>query len=173
MLRCYRALAANTRAFATSTIHLEKALPPRPKILETDLIESFLRGSGSGGQKINKTSSAVQLKHIPTGIVVKSQDTRSREQNRRNARDLLAEKLDGIEKGPNSRMAIKEGRVKVKKASKDKKSRRKYRKLEEEKSLGDAVVRDDISGVNSPVMEAEGASHSTEASGADEQLKRP
>lgn len=106
-------------------------------IPESDLVESFLKGSGPGGQKINKTSSAVQLKHIPSGIVVKSQETRSREQNRRTARRILGEKLEDIEKGPQSRTAIKTDRARKNKASADKKARRKYRKLEEGKAASE------------------------------------
>ncbi|KAK3619390.1 hypothetical protein LTR56_024077 [Elasticomyces elasticus] len=122
------------RPFATSTICLDKPLPPRPKILETDIEEAFLKGSGPGGQKINKTSSAVQLKHLPTGIVVKCQETRSRQLNRKFARNILAEKLDILEKGDESRSAIKGERARVKKASASKKTKRKYKKLDEEKA---------------------------------------
>ncbi|TKA83057.1 hypothetical protein B0A55_00945 [Friedmanniomyces simplex] len=121
------------RAFSVHPPSLDKALPPRPKILETDLEEAFLKGSGPGGQKINKTSSAVQLKHLPSGIVVKCQETRSRQLNRKFARQILAEKLDVLEKGDESRSAIKGERARVKKASASKKAKRKYRKLEEEK----------------------------------------
>lgn len=86
----------------------------------------------------NKTNSAVQIKHIPTGIVVKSQATRSREQNRKHARDLLAQKLDDLRNGEYSRSAIV-GDVKKKRSdSAAKKSRRKYRKLEEEKAAAEA-----------------------------------
>ena len=63
-------------------------------IHEDDLIEKFILGSGSGGQKINKTSSCVWLKHEPTGIAVKCQKERSRELNRYYARQRLCEKLD-------------------------------------------------------------------------------
>lgn len=63
-------------------------------IQESDLIEKFILGSGSGGQKINKTSSCVYLKHIPTGLEVKCQSTRSRELNRLYARRELCEKLE-------------------------------------------------------------------------------
>ncbi|KAK3072260.1 hypothetical protein LTR53_007159 [Teratosphaeriaceae sp. CCFEE 6253] len=122
------------RPFTTLPPLLDKPLPPRPKILETDLEESFLKGSGPGGQKINKTSSAVQLKHLPTGIVVKCQETRSRQMNRKFARNILAEKLDVLEKGDGSRSAIKAERERKKKASVSKKAKRKYRKLDEEKS---------------------------------------
>ena len=62
-------------------------------IYESDLIEKFILGSGKGGQKINKTSSCVYLKHIPTGIEVKCQRERSRELNRYYARKELCEKL--------------------------------------------------------------------------------
>ncbi|KAH9832809.1 RF-1 domain [Teratosphaeria destructans] len=121
------------RPLSTVSRLQNKALPPRPKILETEIEESFLKGTGPGGQKINKTSSAVQLKHLPTGIVVKCQETRSRQQNRKFARQILAERLDVLEKGDQSRTAIKAERAKAKKASAVKKSKRKYRKLAEEK----------------------------------------
>ncbi|KAI9718885.1 MAG: hypothetical protein M1812_003769 [Candelaria pacifica] len=107
-------------------------MPPRPSVNEDDLEEAFLRGSGPGGQKINKTSCAVQLKHLPTGIVVKSQETRSRSQNRKIARRLLAAKLEVIEKGPESRTAVLAEVKKRKKASKNKKAKRKYKKLDGE-----------------------------------------
>lgn len=76
----------------------------------------------------NKTASAVQLKHLPTGLVVKCQATRSRDQNRKTARRILAEKLDVMELGEESRTMIKAKEVARKKASKRKKSGRKYRK---------------------------------------------
>ncbi|KAI0120178.1 RF-1 domain-containing protein [Nemania sp. FL0031] len=136
-----------TRLFATTNNPpLRKIspnnLPPRPKPPpEEEIEESFLKGSGPGGQKINKTNSAVQLKHIPTGLVVKCQATRSRSQNRTIARQLLADKLDDMSRGDESRSSVV-GKVKSKKkASSAKKSRRKYRKLDEEKAaaIGDAL----------------------------------
>ncbi len=63
------------------------------ELSDADIEETFVRGSGSGGQKINKTSSCVQLKHIPTGTLVRCQETRSREANRWLAREMLAERL--------------------------------------------------------------------------------
>lgn len=63
-------------------------------IREEDLLEKFILGSGSGGQKINKTSSCVYLKHLPTGIEIKCQRERSRELNRLLARRELCEKLE-------------------------------------------------------------------------------
>jgi protein subunit release factor B len=68
-------------------------------IAEDDLLEKFILGSGSGGQKINKTSSCVYLKHLPSGIEIKCQANRSRELNRYQARKELCDKLDEIRLG--------------------------------------------------------------------------
>lgn len=65
-----------------------------PELQEEDLEESFVRGSGPGGQSINKTENNVQLLHKPTGIRVSCQETRSLALNRRLARRLVVEKLD-------------------------------------------------------------------------------
>jgi protein subunit release factor B len=117
-------------ALHSSAVLQDKPLPPRRVIPESEIIENFLKGSGPGGQKINKTSSAVQLKHIPTGIVVKYQDTRSRAQNRKTARKLLQDRLEELELGDEARTRIKAREKSKKKASSDKKKRRKYRALE-------------------------------------------
>ncbi len=63
-------------------------------IQEEDIIEKFILGSGSGGQKINKTSSCVYLKHIPSGIEIKCQKERSRELNRLYARRELCDRIE-------------------------------------------------------------------------------
>ncbi len=63
-------------------------------IREEDLIEKFILGSGRGGQNLQKTSSCVYLKHIPTGTEVKCQKDRSREMNRFFARRELCEKIE-------------------------------------------------------------------------------
>jgi len=66
------------------------------------LVEKFVRGSGSGGQKINKTSSCVFLKHLPSGMTIKCQADRSREMNRFLARRELCEGLEAIRDGKES-----------------------------------------------------------------------
>jgi|JI7StandDraft_1071085.scaffolds.fasta_scaffold103569_1 protein subunit release factor B len=63
-------------------------------IARDDLEESFIRGSGHGGQKVNKTSSTVRLRHVPTGIEVRCQEERSLSQNRYLAREELCSKLE-------------------------------------------------------------------------------
>ncbi|KAH7321552.1 RF-1 domain-containing protein [Rhexocercosporidium sp. MPI-PUGE-AT-0058] len=110
-------------------------MPDRPQPLdESEFTEAFLKGSGPGGQKINKTSSAVQLKHIPTGMVLKVQATRSRTQNRKIARQMLAERVEELEKGKESRVVVVGETKKKRKSSAVKKSKRKYRLLDEAKS---------------------------------------
>jgi protein subunit release factor B len=51
-------------------------------IKESELEETFVRSQGAGGQKVNKTSTCVQLRHLPTGLMVKMQKSRSRRLNR-------------------------------------------------------------------------------------------
>ena len=61
---------------------------------EEDLVERFVKGSGPGGQKINKTASCVFLKHVRSGVEVKCQDGRSLQENRVEARVRLCEALE-------------------------------------------------------------------------------
>ena len=63
---------------------------------DEDLQEQFILGSGSGGQKRNKTASCVHLQHAPSGISVKCQRARSRADNRYHARVLLCDKIEAI-----------------------------------------------------------------------------
>lgn len=88
---------------APTTIESIKQLMGRAKLCDADLQEQFVLGAGSGGQKINKTASAVRLTHLPTGHTVKVQISRSREDNRWLARRLLAEKILEIEHGEKSK----------------------------------------------------------------------
>ena len=63
-------------------------------ISEEDIKETFIRSGGPGGQSVNKTATCVQIKHIPTGIVVKSQEGRSQALNRFLARRLLVSRIE-------------------------------------------------------------------------------
>lgn len=151
------------RCFTVTPYLPDKPLPPRLKINDADLIVSYLKGTGPGGQKINKTNSAVQLIHKPTGVVVKSQATRSRSQNEKIARQLLADKVEQLEKGDQSRAAIKVDRARKKKASRMKKTRRKYRELDkgqeelqEQEYDGEDGRPEDLTGDQSPNTVAKG-----------------
>lgn len=65
-------------------------------IRQKDIVEKFIRSAGPGGQNVNKTSTCVYLKHIPTGIEIKCQRERSQALNRYIARQLLIKKIRGF-----------------------------------------------------------------------------
>ena len=67
-------------------------------VREADVDESFVRSGGHGGQNVNKTSTCVMLRHRPTGVQVKCQDTRQQGLNRFLARHLLLDKIEALQK---------------------------------------------------------------------------
>ena len=71
-------------------------------IKESDIVELFILSSKKGGQKVNKTSSCVYLKHMPTGIQVKCQEERSQALNRFLARRILVDKIESLVLGRES-----------------------------------------------------------------------
>jgi hypothetical protein len=93
---------------------------------ENDITETFIRGSGNGGQKVNKTSNCVQLRHVPSGIVVKCHATRSLQQNRKIARKRLQEQLEYILMHPRSRILKKIGKKRRQKSRKRRRQSGKY-----------------------------------------------
>lgn len=108
-------------------IFKEKALAERMSrfgIKESDISESFIRSSGPGGQNVNKTSTCVYLKHIPTGIEVKCQRERSQSLNRYIARQLLVKKIETLILGD-----LSQERQRIEKIRRQKRKRSKRAKL--------------------------------------------
>jgi len=105
-----------------------KWLTERMKTLgihEEDLTEKFVRSSGKGGQKVNKTSTCVYLKHIPTGIEVKCMKDRSQSINRFLARRELIERIEDLSGGVTQR-DLKVDKIRKQKAKRTKRTKLKY-----------------------------------------------
>jgi protein subunit release factor B len=94
-------------------------------IYEKDIVEKFVRSSGKGGQKVNKTSTCVYLKHIPTGIEVKCMKDRSQSINRFLARRELVENLEELS-GKLTIRDLKAEKIRKKKAKRGKRAKIKY-----------------------------------------------
>ena len=99
-------------------------------IREGDLVEKFIRSSGKGGQKVNKASTCVYLKHIPTGVEVKCQQERSQVLNRFLARRILTNKIETLILG---RQSEERKRIEKIRRQKRKRSRRAKEKMLEAK----------------------------------------
>jgi protein subunit release factor B len=100
-----------------------------------DLLEKFVRGSGAGGQKINKTSNCVFLKHLPSSITIKCQLERSREMNRFLARRELCDQMDAI---INGRLSAKTQAIEKLRRQKRQRSRRsKQRSVADKRALSE------------------------------------
>jgi protein subunit release factor B len=95
-------------------------------IHEKDLIEKFILGSGKGGQKVNKTSSCVYLRHTPTKIEIKCQRERSRSLNRHFARRELCDRIEERILGEKSARRQKQEKIR---RQKRRRSRRQKEKL--------------------------------------------
>uniref|UniRef100_A0A182IVG9 Uncharacterized protein n=2 Tax=Anopheles atroparvus TaxID=41427 RepID=A0A182IVG9_ANOAO len=100
-----------------------------PVLQDEELEESFVRGSGPGGQAVAKTNNKVVLTHKPTGIVVQCHTTRSLFENRREARKILIAKLDQLYNGEQS-VAAQQQRIEQKKQTE---SARRKQKLQAKK----------------------------------------
>src|SRR5689334_8825500 len=128
----------------------EKSLNERMQALgirEEDIEEQFVRSSGAGGQKVNKTSSCVVLHHRQTGIRVKCQQERSQALNRFLARRLLVDKVEAKIKGAASAAEQEIARIRRQKRRRSRRSKEKMlaakRRQGEKKSLRAAPRSED------------------------------
>ncbi|MBI4976070.1 MAG: peptide chain release factor-like protein [Spirochaetes bacterium] len=101
------------------------ALMAKVGMRENDLEEHFIRAQGHGGQNINKTSTAVYIKHLPSGIEVKCQTTRSQPLNRYLARRMIAEKLDERISGRLSEEQMRREKIRRQKRKRSKRAKNK------------------------------------------------
>lgn len=126
-----------------------RELQQRMKVLgvrEADLVEEFIRASGPGGQKINKTSVAVLLTHLPSGLQVRSHRSRSQILNRYDARKRLVEKLEARLRGKKSEE--QKAREKIRRQKRRRSRRAKEKMLKEKKRTSEkkALRRTPVSG---------------------------
>lgn len=106
------------------------------EILEQDLREQFIIGSGRGGQNLHKTASCVNLLHIPTGIMIKCQKSRSQENNRYYARKRLCEKISEVRHEEKSKKQLEIAKLRKQKKRRSAKAKR---KILEQKSIRGAL----------------------------------
>ncbi len=95
-------------------------------IKEHDMIESFIRSGGHGGQNVNKVATCVYLKHVPTGIEVKCGRERSQALNRFLARRILADKIEAAVLG---KASVEQQRIEKIRRQKRRRSRRAKEKM--------------------------------------------
>jgi len=114
-------------------------------IKEDDLVEKFIRASGPGGQKVNKTSSCVYLLHIPTGTEVKCQRERSQSLNRFFARRELCNKIEEQVLGKESKEQQKREKIR--------RQKRRRSRRQKEKMLDDKHKRSTLKEQRKPVKD--------------------
>lgn len=78
---------------------------------DKNLVISYYKASGPGGQKKNKTESAVRIKHLPTGIIVTATESRSQLENRERAMQRLQQRLAALNRRQKKRVATKPTRA--------------------------------------------------------------
>jgi protein subunit release factor B len=100
-------------------------------VREEDLEESFIRSSGKGGQHVNKTSTCVRIKHLPTGVEVKCMEDRSQSLNRFLARRELLEKV-ALHMGQATPASAKQEKARRQKARRKRRSAGKYNGIDKD-----------------------------------------
>ncbi len=115
------------------SLEKEKALAEKMSrlgVAQEDIVEKFIRSQGPGGQNVNKTSTCVYLKHLPTGIEVKCQQERTQALNRYLARKLLLQKIETLILG---KLSAERQRIEKIRRQKRRRSRRAKLKILEAK----------------------------------------
>jgi len=100
-------------------------------VRESDIDESFVKSGGHGGQNVNKLATCVMLVHRPTGLQVKSQETRQQGLNRFIARRLLLDKIEELQTG---KVAAEQAKIEKIRRQKRKRSRRAKERMLADKS---------------------------------------
>ena len=113
-------------------------------VLPEDCEEHFTRGTGPGGQKKNKTSSCVELFHIPTGINLRVQTNREQHKNRIAAYKILIKKIEQIRRNAEENLA--------RAAHRERQSRQRRRGSAKEKTLRQKKVRGSIKDARSAAL---------------------
>ena len=113
-----------------ATIAKIRELMAEASVFEEDIEESVILGGGPGGQKTNKTSNVVRLKHEPSGLNIRFGETRSREDNRWLARRALSE---AILERENKRKSARQQAAEKKRRQKRRRSRRQKQRMLEDK----------------------------------------
>ena len=104
-------------------------------VFEEDIEESFILGTGPGGQKVNKTSSTVRLYHEPSALIIKYGRTRSREMNRWLARRELAEKI--LERDHAAQSKRRQEQERIRRQKRRRSRRQKAKMLDDKRQHGE------------------------------------
>ena len=111
-----------------------------------DLEETFVRSGGKGGQNVNKVATCVVLRHRPSGLSVKCQESRSQGMNRFLARRLLCDKLDAKQRGAASAAEQERERIRRQKRRRSRRAKEKMlagKHAHAEKKAARRPVRED------------------------------
>eukprot|EP00603_Paraphysomonas_imperforata_P006386 CAMPEP_0114421726 /NCGR_PEP_ID=MMETSP0103-20121206/5232_1 /TAXON_ID=37642 ORGANISM="Paraphysomonas imperforata, Strain PA2" /NCGR_SAMPLE_ID=MMETSP0103 /ASSEMBLY_ACC=CAM_ASM_000201 /LENGTH=200 /DNA_ID=CAMNT_0001590267 /DNA_START=157 /DNA_END=759 /DNA_ORIENTATION=+ len=127
---------------------------------ENTLVEKFVKGTGPGGQSVNKTRNCVQLTHSPTGISVQCHQQRDLTSNRKLARRWLQEKIELEELGKNSKLGKRIEKKKKRKRNAARRARKKYGSAAEVSPPPDKV--DDVEGGDDNAEQRRTLSHGSD-----------